>query len=263
MKTKLLTFFSFCFLNINYSQEINFSLSNNIFKITQNEIVVYNDSVNLAKGSCNDIQIIKSDYKNQFFLYIENNCTSTITKQLFKINWHENKFLILNKEIIKQKQNSISCKTIYYDNYKLDSLLIETLDVEENKLTNNVNKKNNKIPVFYESKLIGYKSLSTDKLVYNYPIIDTYDKIDNLNLYNDIGFILYKNKSFDESIYILNKVIEKSPNRVVTYLNIADCYWELNEKEKAKENYLKYIQLMKDQKKNLKKIPKYVFERIK
>ena len=59
------------------------------------------------------------------------------------------------------------------------------------------------------------------------------------------------------------KVIEKDPNRVVVYLNIADCYWELNQKEKAKQNYQKYLSLMKSQKKDLKKIPKRVYERIK
>lgn len=85
----------------------------------------------------------------------------------------------------------------------------------------------------------------------------------NTDEFNNVAFFAYKSKAYAESIYILKKVIEKFPNRVVAYLNIADCYWATNEKEKAVENYQKYCQLMKSKKKDLKKIPKYVYERLK
>jgi hypothetical protein len=88
--------------------------------------------------------------------------------------------------------------------------------------------------------------------------------IENLNIndFNNIAYYAYKSKAYEESIYILTKIIQKFPRRVVAYLNIADCYWEIKEKEKAIINYKKYIQLMKEQKKDLKKIPKYVYDRI-
>lgn len=79
---------------------------------------------------------------------------------------------------------------------------------------------------------------------------------------NNKGYFLFKYKYFAASQLYLNKVIEKFPTRAVAYLNIADCYWELKNIDKAKKNYNKYVQLMKEQKKDLKKIPKYVYERI-
>jgi hypothetical protein len=49
----------------------------------------------------------------------------------------------------------------------------------------------------------------------------------------------------------------------VARLNLADVYWKLNYKEKAKEKYEIYIYLMKSQNKDLNKILKRVNERIK
>ena len=80
---------------------------------------------------------------------------------------------------------------------------------------------------------------------------------------NNKGYFLYQYKYYDAALLYFNKVIEKFPNRVVAYLNRADCLWELKEKEKVKRDYKKYVQLMKEQKKDLKKIPDYVYERIK
>lgn len=262
IKIKTIILFYFCFTYLNYSQVFTFNLNDKSFEIVKDNEVIYKDSTNFYTGICNDIQILKSDFKNQFYLYIENECTQTKVKQLFKINWVNNKFSILSKEIIKRNQNTISGKIIYYDNYFMDSLLVEKLDVEEKNLTVNYNKKNNKIPVYYKEQLIGNRNISTDKIIYDYPIIDTYDQIDDLVFYNNIAFILSQNKIFDEAIYLLNEIIKIEPNRVVAYLNIADCFWETNEKEKAVENYKFYIELMKKQKKDLKKIPKYVFDRI-
>ncbi|WP_373567440.1 hypothetical protein [Chryseobacterium sp. WG23] len=42
---------------------------------------------------------------------------------------------------------------------------------------------------------------------------------------------------------------------------MADAYWEINDKGKAKEYYQKYISLMKTQDKDLKKIPQRVRDR--
>jgi tetratricopeptide (TPR) repeat protein len=80
---------------------------------------------------------------------------------------------------------------------------------------------------------------------------------------NNKGYFLYKLKFYDASLLYFNKTIQLFPYRTVAYLNIADNYWELKDKANAIDNYKKYIQLMNDQKKDLKKIPKYVFERIK
>ena len=86
--------------------------------------------------------------------------------------------------------------------------------------------------------------------------------IDSIPLMNDKAYYLEQMGVYKESIYILKKVISKDPDRVVAYLNIADAYWGNNEKEEAKESYKKYIDLMKNQGKNMNKIPQRVYDRI-
>jgi tetratricopeptide (TPR) repeat protein len=182
-------------------------------------------------------------------------------KQLFKINWENGKFRVLSKEYISVINDTFKSKNIFYEDFLLDSINIDLLDIEEH--INDKNKKN-RTPVYFNNKILGYKVLSYEDTKFNYPLIDNYKTIDNdINLYNNIAFVLSKNKLFSEAIYILEKVIKIDASRVVAYLNIADSYWETNQKVKAIENYKKYVQLMKEQKKDLKKIPKYVYERIK
>ncbi|MDD2896586.1 MAG: tetratricopeptide repeat protein [Aliarcobacter sp.] len=77
--------------------------------------------------------------------------------------------------------------------------------------------------------------------------------------YNDIAYYLQQANANDEAIFLLEKILEKFPNRTVAYLNLADAYDGLGNKEKAKENYEKYINLMKEDNKEVK-IPKRVLE---
>jgi hypothetical protein len=84
---------------------------------------------------------------------------------------------------------------------------------------------------------------------------------ENLTQYNDIAYYLEQSKAYKESIYLLEKIIEKYPERTVAYLNIADAYWGDNDKDKAIENYKIYISQMKENSKE-NKIPQKVFERI-
>lgn len=77
--------------------------------------------------------------------------------------------------------------------------------------------------------------------------------------YNDIAYYLQQKNANNEAIFLLEKIIEKFPNRTVAYLNLADAYDGINDKEKAKENYEKYINLMKQDNKEVK-IPKRVLE---
>jgi tetratricopeptide (TPR) repeat protein len=86
---------------------------------------------------------------------------------------------------------------------------------------------------------------------------------DNIPLMNDKAYYLEQAGAYAESIKKKKKVISKSPDRVVAYLNIADAYWGNNEKEEAKKSYEKYVELMKKQGKDMKKIPQRVYDRIK
>jgi len=94
----------------------------------------------------------------------------------------------------------------------------------------------------------------------NYLIIDPLSK-KTLTVYNNIAYYLEKAKAYDEAIFLLEKILEKYPNRTVAYYNLGDAYWGLEKKEKAKEAYQVYVKQMKEKGKE-KKIPKKVLERV-
>jgi len=95
-------------------------------------------------------------------------------------------------------------------------------------------------------------------LLKNFPITPK-----TINDYNNIAFYLQENKSYQESLSLLKEILKKDPNRVVAWLNTADTQWMLNNSYDAKNSYQKYITLMKTQKKDLNRIPKRVYDRIK
>lgn len=88
---------------------------------------------------------------------------------------------------------------------------------------------------------------------------------------NDYGFFLYEDKQIDKSIEVFEAVLLFVPDRVVTYLNLADAYYEKANLQKppdklmlrkASEKYKKYREMMQIQNKS-KRIPPRVNERIK
>ena len=111
-----------------------------------------------------------------------------------------------------------------------------------------------KLPNEVNNKSVILNADSIEELIHNNPL-----NSENVKLYNDIAFFLGPK----ESIYLLQKLLLKYPRRVVTYLNIGDSYWEIGAEDLAKENYKKYVALMKSQNKELRKIPNRVWERIK
>ena len=104
----------------------------------------------------------------------------------------------------------------------------------------------------------NYYEWTSDKSWIDYVSISS----KNLSMLNDFAYKL-ENINPSVGINILQKILQKFPNRVVAYLNLADSYWVIGNQDLAKENYKKYVELMKSQNKDLKKIPKEVLERIK
>ena len=79
--------------------------------------------------------------------------------------------------------------------------------------------------------------------------------------YNNIAYYLQQAGANQESVYLLEKIIEKFPNRTVAYLNLGDAYYGLGDKEKAIKAYQAYIDQMK--KKGLEsKMPKRSIEHV-
>ena len=79
--------------------------------------------------------------------------------------------------------------------------------------------------------------------------------------YNNIAYYLQKAGANKEAAYLLEKIIEKFPDRTVAYYNLGDAYWALGEKQKAIKAYTTYIEQMRH-KSLQKKIPKVVLERV-
>ncbi|WP_395076123.1 hypothetical protein [Flavobacterium sp.] len=87
---------------------------------------------------------------------------------------------------------------------------------------------------------------------------------DNINKYNDLAYYLGLSKGGERpSIFLLKKIIDKEPSRIVAFLNLADAQWNIEQFDYAKKSYIKYNSLMKSNSKDLKKIPERVRERIK
>jgi hypothetical protein len=78
---------------------------------------------------------------------------------------------------------------------------------------------------------------------------------------NDIAFYLIENGRSDESAPLLQRIVEKYPDRVVSKLNLADAYWQNKMIPQAKEMYRRYAKQMGDQGKSAR-IPERVSSRI-
>jgi len=83
----------------------------------------------------------------------------------------------------------------------------------------------------------------------------------NVTQYNNIAYYFEKHKAYEQSAYVLEKVLDQYPTRTVAYINLGDAYWGLSQKDKAKTAYKKYVELMKASEKE-SRIPNKVFERI-
>jgi tetratricopeptide (TPR) repeat protein len=89
-------------------------------------------------------------------------------------------------------------------------------------------------------------------------------KSTNVSQYNNLAFYLQQlgESGTGYSVTMLQKIIDKFPNRAVAYINLGDAYWSSGKLEKAKEAYRKYIKLMEALGKE-NKIPKLVLTRVK
>lgn len=89
-------------------------------------------------------------------------------------------------------------------------------------------------------------------------------KPEQIRTFNNTAYYLQQlgnEKCNNCAISLLEDIIKISPKRIVAYLNLGDAYWAKEEKDKAIENYNKYIELMKE-KGWEGKTPKKVIERL-
>ena len=82
---------------------------------------------------------------------------------------------------------------------------------------------------------------------------------DTVTILNDMGFFKEQAKEYDKALLILEPIANKYPNRAVVFLNLGDAYAGLNQTDKARAAYQRYVELMNKSGK-AKKIPKRVFD---
>ncbi|WP_161468512.1 tetratricopeptide repeat protein [Pseudomonas syringae] len=73
-------------------------------------------------------------------------------------------------------------------------------------------------------------------------------------LLNDVAYFWQQADFNSDAIWLLEKIIDSNPERVVAYLNLADAYWSKGDKQAAQKNYDIYIGIMTKQGKQ-QKIP--------
>jgi len=77
---------------------------------------------------------------------------------------------------------------------------------------------------------------------------------------NDLGFLFEQAGHYPEAVELLQHITRRHPDRVVAYLNLADAYWALGEREQAREAYGQYHDKMLAAQKQAR-IPPRVLER--
>jgi hypothetical protein len=120
----------------------------------------------------------------------------------------------------------------------------------------------NLIPLYKRKEMLKIKSISETEFYDIGSPFDVLETHEDIVKANDIAFMISEAGDFNRAIIMLNKVLTVDSNRVVAYLNLADSYWGIGDKSNAAINYYKYVELMKVQQKDLKRIPSYVYKRL-
>lgn len=77
---------------------------------------------------------------------------------------------------------------------------------------------------------------------------------------NDLGFLFEQAGHYPEAVELLQHITRKHPDRVVAYVNLADAYWALGDREQARQAYGQYHEKMTAAQKQAR-IPPRVLER--
>jgi hypothetical protein len=248
------------YINTWLKYEMMVDSSNNLYN-SQDEGV----SFTINTGNVNNLilETIKDGYLDRFKLYFEyqKNSNTFKLKKIYFLSFQEDCSHVLNRiyELKSKKFDNILLENFnaneMYDFLYKDPMFARK-DIQMIKITSN------------EIKSI-YEKLKNNKKINYYDIFDDcnledniYSKYfydNNIELSNNISYYFQKAGYYNEAILLLEKIIKKFPNRTVAYLNLADAYNGINNKERAKENYEKYVNLMKQDKKE-NKIPQRVLE---
>ncbi|BAP30552.1 uncharacterized protein CHSO_1515 [Chryseobacterium sp. StRB126] len=242
--------------NNKFSESKSFIISNDDFTEVEDPV----NHLFISSGKPGEIIVMASCCGNF-------KTTETYYYKFIKDNWYLSKTSISTVDDdfipkIKVDMNNLSSSI---DNKTVDNKDIYQKEIKELKESSLSNfskslallKSASKTNTLSKQNTVGLETVA--EWLYFNPINEN-----NINDYNDIAYYdSYTKDGNTTALFLLKEIIEKYPNRVVAWLNIGDSYWTADNKEKAKEAYLKYIELMKSQKKDISKIPQRVYDRTK
>lgn len=247
-----------CITNNDVGDKVNDSFvlnSNTIFSIeNDNCVLIKNKKEEVLLEDCFEGTIIKIRHISKDFIPL----TFISGQYSMDIDFYKT-----NKEWIS--------KTVTYYNSTSKAEVKQTQEIAvslKGFKFNNIKEKFNNKPISKTSS--SFDKIKDKNTLMNldiYAIADILNdnpvSVKNITTYNDAAYYLIEGKSYNEARIILLDIIKSSPDRTVAYLNLGDAEWGFDEKGDAKKSYKKYIELMKSQNKDLKKIPQRVYDRIK
>ncbi len=162
--------------------------------------------------------------------------------------------------IYSDKNNDFIKYLSIHENHAFVDTKVELVDSQDGLLNGKIYKNfifnldNNKIILKRLMQKSNLNIYNLSEAIFQIPI-----SIKTLEQYNNIAYQLEQGKNYSESIYLLEKIIEKFPNRTVAYLNLGDAYMGMKDKAKANKAYQIYIKQMR-QKGLEKQIPKRILD---
>lgn len=253
--------------NLNNSDSLNCKIEiqgNNLILTKDNKKIIYRDLiVNETSVSTDFIK----ESENKFSLIYELNASTTKIKEKYSFTYSAQGIFLLYKEVVKYGEQGFSGNRIYFNRFNIKDKSHDDLVSLSSSTDENFSKSKPTFNYFdIKNKLFGKVILddSVENIFILYPDIKaTKILISNVELANNLAYLLEQNGAYSDSKYLLQNIITQYPERLVAYLNLGDADWTLNNKKEAKESYKFYISFMKSQNKDLSKIPQRVYDRIK
>lgn len=255
----------YCILGLyGYSDNRNiliYSIQNGIIKASQDKsdapnLHVYFNNKEFAvytnDGGIPSLKLIHYDDKKKLLILLVGTAIKHRALGIDATAYELDFFSVAN--VLPTKINLLSQEG-YEGNLEDGSATFKYKNIAE--IITNLNNLTNYLVQFSKSEPKQYNKINIDQ------VLNTLFLDDNtLEDYNNIAYYLEKSKMYKESAYLLEKIIEKFPDRTVAYFNLGDAYYGLRQKDKAIKTYQTYIDQMK--KKGWEnKIPKRVLDRVK
>ncbi|HIP26754.1 MAG TPA: tetratricopeptide repeat protein, partial [Flavobacteriaceae bacterium] len=216
-------------------EESSINVVKNIGDLWSPDGLYFMYGMNLNPGIINDdvhsvCEVLNIYTGTSFFVNI-NNIEEVPKLSACKVDWDlDKKHTLVYQELIEFGENGEN------DKFKINSYepILDIFNYRYNVLSQK----------FKEKKSINIiKKFSLEKLDI---FLENISIRKNLTKYNNIAYYLQKANANKEAVYLLEKILEKYPNRTVAHYNLADAYWELGEKKKAISSYRTYMEQMKE-----------------